>query len=225
MFDIDGTLTETSKIDAECFAHALIDVFGFSDIDTDWSHYLHTTDSGIFREIFTSRSGQPPTEGDTSRFREHFIHLLASASSRSPFAAVSGADTLLLQLTRDKAHRISFATGCWPESARVKMASVGMSFDAYPSASADDALDRETIITLCVERAGERFRESFACTIYVGDGIWDARACRTLGLPFIGVGSGHHATRLVSEGAVRVFEDFSDSDLFLATIDKVVKTA
>jgi beta-phosphoglucomutase-like phosphatase (HAD superfamily) len=45
MFDIDGTLTETMKVDEECFVRSFKDVFGFADIDTDWSHYPRTTDS------------------------------------------------------------------------------------------------------------------------------------------------------------------------------------
>jgi beta-phosphoglucomutase-like phosphatase (HAD superfamily) len=34
MFDIDGTLTKTVRIDEECFARSFSDVFGLSDIDT-----------------------------------------------------------------------------------------------------------------------------------------------------------------------------------------------
>ena len=41
MFDIDGTLTESMKVDEECFVRSFKDVFGFADIDTDWSHYPH----------------------------------------------------------------------------------------------------------------------------------------------------------------------------------------
>jgi hypothetical protein len=52
MFDIDGTLTETMKVDEECFVRSFKDVFDFADIDTDWSHYPRTTDSGIFDDIF-----------------------------------------------------------------------------------------------------------------------------------------------------------------------------
>src|SRR5437773_2833277 len=48
MFDIDGTLTETMKVDEECFVRSFNDVFGLTDIDTDWSNYPGTTDSGIF---------------------------------------------------------------------------------------------------------------------------------------------------------------------------------
>src|SRR5260370_5357189 len=75
MFDIDGTLTETMKIDEECFVRSFKDVFGFADIDTDWSHYPHTTDSGIFHDVFTSRIGRSPTAQEVSRFRQHFIQL------------------------------------------------------------------------------------------------------------------------------------------------------
>jgi hypothetical protein len=52
MFDIDGTLTETMNIDQQCW---------FADIDTDWSHYQRTADSGIFHAVFTSRIGRSPT--------------------------------------------------------------------------------------------------------------------------------------------------------------------
>src|SRR5215467_9083836 len=94
MFDIDGTLTETMKVDGECFVRSFMDVFGFSDIDTDWSHYRHTTDSGILHDVYASRTGRPSTEQDASRFRQHFIQLLTVASSRSPFTSVAGAAQL-----------------------------------------------------------------------------------------------------------------------------------
>src|SRR5258708_22797625 len=99
------------------------------------------------------------------------------------------------------------------------MASGGMCFDDYPAASADDALERESIMKLSKQRAGEWYGGSFAGTVYVGDGVWDARACRAVGMPFIGVGSGVRAARLASEGAVRVFKDFFDDMLLLHTLD------
>src|SRR5947207_4832258 len=148
MFDIDGTITETTKVDEECFVRSFKDVFGFADLDTDWSHYPHTTDSGIFHDVFTSRIGRSPTAQEGSRFRQHFIQLLAAASSQSPFAPVAGADRLLSRLAQGGSHRVSLATGGWRDSARLKMASAGMCFDDHPAASADDALDRESIMRL-----------------------------------------------------------------------------
>jgi phosphoglycolate phosphatase-like HAD superfamily hydrolase len=221
MFDIDGTLTETVKVDEECYVRSFKDVFGLTDIDTDWSHYPRTTDSGILHDVFTSRIGQSPTAQDVSRFRQHFVQLLAAASAQSPFAPVAGADRLLSRLAQGGSHRVSLATGGWRDSARLKMASVGMRFDDYPAATADDALDRESIMTLSRQRAAERYGESFACTVYVGDGVWDARACRSVGVPFIGIGTGSRATRLSAEGALCVFPDFSDADKFLRSVDEL----
>jgi phosphoglycolate phosphatase-like HAD superfamily hydrolase len=221
MFDIDGTLTETMKVDEECFVRSFAEVFGFTDIDTDWSHYPHVTDCGIFHEVYVSCMGRPPTKLDVSRFRQHFIELLVAASSQSPFAPVAGADRVLSRLACSGSHRVSLATGSWRDSARLKMAGAGMCFDDHPAASADDALERESIMDLSRQRAREWYGEPFAGTVYVGDGVWDARACRALGIPFIGIGSGLCAARLISEGAVRVFRDFSDDALFLESLDEL----
>src|SRR5213593_13890 len=225
MFDIDGTLTETMTVDEECFVRSFRDVFGFADIDTDWSHYPHTTDSGIFQDVFTSRIGRSPTGQEVSRFRQHLTRLLAAASSQSPFAPVAGADTLLSRLAQGGSHRVSLATGGWRDSARLKMASAGMCFDDHPAASADDALDRQSIIRLSRQRAAERYGESFACTVYVGDGVWDARACRSIGISFIGIGTGSPATRLSADGAVCVFPDFTDADMFLRSVHEITNAA
>jgi len=223
MFDIDGTLTETMKVDEECFVRSFVEVFGFNDIDTEWSHYSHVTDSGIFREVYASRMGRPPTALDASRFRRHFIELLAAASSQTPFTPVAGAERLLSRLASGGSHRVSLATGSWRESARLKMAGAGMCFDDHPAASADDAFERESIMKLSRQRAGEWYGKAFAGTVYVGDGIWDARACRALGIQFIGIGSDVRAARLASEGAVRVFQDFSEDDLFLECLDELAQ--
>ncbi len=225
MFDIDGTLTETMKVDEECFVRSFAEVFGFTDIDTDWSHYPHVSDSGIFHEIYASRMGRPPTALDVSRFRRRFIELLDGASSQSPFASVAGADRLLSRLACGASHRVALATGSWRDSARLKMASAGMRFDDHPAASADDAPEREAIMELSRQRADEWYGAPFADIVYVGDGVWDARACRALGIPFIGIGSGDRAARLASEGAVRVFQDFSEDVLFLETLDGLSQAA
>src|SRR6478752_6653989 len=105
------------------------------------------------------------------------------------------------------------------------MTSAGLCYDDYPAASSDDAFDRESIIRLSMQRAAERYGESFACTVYVGDGVWDARACRNVGVPFVGIGTGIRATRLSAEGAVCVFPDFSDTDLFLSSVYEITNAA
>jgi phosphoglycolate phosphatase-like HAD superfamily hydrolase len=46
--------------------------------------------------------------------------------------------------------------------------------------------------------------------VYFGDGVWDARACRDLRIPFVGIGSGARAELLRAEGAVAVMADYAE---------------
>ena len=224
VFDIDGTLTQTMKADEECFVRSLFEVCGFNDVDTDWSRYKHATDSGVFHEIYESRAGRSPSPREISRFRKHFVGLLAQVSSKAAFAAVTGAPLLLSRLADSAEHRVALATGAWRDSARLKMTSAGLRYDDYPAASSDDALDRESIIRLSMHRAAERYGR-VGSTVYVGDGVWDARACRSIGIPFIGIATDGRAARLSAEGAVSVFPDLSDPDLFLSSLHETANVA
>ena len=220
IFDIDGTLTKTVKADEECFIQSLAEVCGFRDVENDWLRYEHVTDSGIFHEIYEARTGRLPSPFEISRFRRHFVALLAQTASGLAFSPVAGAPRLLSELARSAGIRVSLATGAWCDSARLKMASAGMRYEDYPSASADDALDRESITKLSMQRAAERYGK-FDSIVYVGDGVWDARACHALGIPFIGVAVGVQAIRLTVEGAVSVFPDLSDVAAFLEVCSKL----
>ena len=87
-------------------------------------------------------------------------------------------------------------------------------YDDFPAASSDDAPDREMILGLSRQRAIERYGDCGGA-VYVGDGVWDARASRKLGIPFIGIGVGERAALLEGEGAICVLPDFQDANLFL----------
>ena len=52
VLDVDGTLTRITQVDTDCYVRALADVFGFHEVDTDWSHYRHATDGAILSELF-----------------------------------------------------------------------------------------------------------------------------------------------------------------------------
>ncbi len=125
---------------------------------------------------------------------------------------------MLARLAHVQKLRVALATGCWSDAARVKMASAGMNYDDFPGACADDALDRETIIELAIERVREHADDGIQGIVYVGDGIWDGRACRNLRIPFIGVGSGAHSDRLSAEGAFFVCPDLANPDKFLQAL-------
>jgi len=220
IFDVDGTLTDTVAIDAHCFLRAFTEVCGFASVDADWSRYRNATDAGVFFEVFASHMGRAPSLNETIEFRDHLIELFRSAARQVPWDAIAGAPELLVRLDHSEQYKVALATGCWRDSARIKMASAGMDYDSYPSASADDAPQRAAIMQLAVERAAIRYG-GFNDSVYVGDGVWDARACLALGIPFIGIGVGSRAEELRQAGAVHVVADLADRDGFLQVLQSI----
>ena len=97
---------------------------------------------------------------------------------------MKGASALLWEL-RDKGIPVAIATGDWRETITFKLGAAGIPLDGIPMATSSDFYTRAEIIAGAVVKAGRELHEA----IYVGDGLWDLRACRMLGIPFMGVGA------------------------------------
>lgn len=222
MFDIDGTLTRTDAADGDCFVQALEDVFGFAGISDDWSIYPHCTDSGILDFLFHERKKRAPLDAEIAAFQKHFLTLLGAESAARPFVEIEGAREMLQRLLATPGMAVSLASGAWECSARLKLASAGMNFPQIPGAFADDSHSREEIMRASLSRAAlAHHRQTFDAVIYVGDGVWDARACRNLGWPCIGIARDpERAGRLKAEGSRDVFRDYGDLERFLEAIGR-----
>ncbi len=222
MFDIDGTLTLTNEADERCFVQALQEVFGFAEINTDWSSYPHCSDSAILEELFQTQRGRSPGPVEVASFQSHFVALLTRSTTAQPFDQVSGAREFLGELMANAAFAVSLASGGWECSACLKLRSAGLDLARLPAAFADDAHSREAIMQASLTRAAQScFRDSFDSVIYIGDGVWDARASRNLGYGFIGMAHERaRADRLYAEGAQHVFADYRDADSIMAVLHK-----
>ena len=76
VFDVDGTLTQSTALDASCFERAVLDALGIR-IDADWCTYRHQTDEGILSEIL-DRHGMSGSGASRAAVRSRFIELLAA---------------------------------------------------------------------------------------------------------------------------------------------------
>ena len=220
MFDIDGTLTQTCEADEACFVQALREVCGFTGINTDWASYPHCSDSGILETLFQLRLGRSPLPTEISTFQAHFVSLLTAATVVQPFNPIAVAQKFLSSLTSSSALAVSLASGAWECSARLKLASAGLELPQIPAGFSDDAHAREAIMQASLVRAARSHsRDSFDAVIYVGDGVWDARAARNLGFRFIGIAHEPAAVeRLYAEGAHHVFSDYLNADSFMGVL-------
>lgn len=94
------------------------------------------------------------------------------------------------------------------------MEQIGISLDEFPFATANDGISRQEIVLKAMDRAKNLLGISeFKKTLYVGDGIWDAKTCKILNIPFIGISSQFPQERLILEGAIQVFPHFNEDFL------------
>ncbi|HEX8845245.1 MAG TPA: HAD family hydrolase [Pyrinomonadaceae bacterium] len=213
IFDIDGTLTNTNIVDGQCFVRALEDAHGIREINTDWSQYPHTADSGIALRIFQERRGRAPDAAELTKLKERFIDLLVEERAADPalFGEIPGAAAAFDKLRDEDGWAVAIATGCWRGSALLKLEAAGIQADGVPIACADDFLSREEILLDAASRAMARYRQTeFEKIVSIGDGVWDVRTALRLGFSFLGIGSGSRQKRLEAEGAQSVLEDYND---------------
>jgi len=218
MFDVDGTLTQSNEVDAECFISALKKAFNINHIDPDWSKYKFVTDSGIFSEIYESHFHRTPDLEDFDLIKRYFLQNLQDAifKSKSCCTEISGAVSAFNQLKNVKNYALSFATGCWLESAELKLKCAGFDFFGIPFASAADSMEREKIMLISLNRAKRKYNvQNFDSITYVGDGVWDVVASKNLGLNFIGIAANADKQKLLDAGAKFVIPDFENFDRFL----------
>lgn len=223
IFDIDGTLTNTNTVDGECFVEAFADVHGVTGINTDWSDYPHTTDSGITLRIFQERWGRAPETSEISKLKQHFATLLRSQLATNPalFAEIPGASAMFDRLRRETAWAVAIATGCWSESADLKLEAAGIHADGVPIACADDSLSREEILQAAVLKALERYgQKNFERIVSIGDGVWDVRTALHLNFAFLGIASPERETRLRTAGATHVIENYTDFDQVMRALNE-----
>lgn len=223
IFDVDGTLTATNDVDSECFAQAIADALGILELDTDWSHYEHSTDPGITAQLLLERFGGLEDPAKLSAVHDQFIELLRDRLQTSPdrYEEVPGAGAALYRLRNERGWAIAIASGAWSRSGRLKLQSAGISPEAFPSVFADEAISREAIIQLAISRSLSRYRQTgFGRIVSIGDGAWDVRAARNLDLPFVGVASGTDRDRMIENGASHVISDFIDFDGLLRCLEE-----
>src|SRR5271165_3522723 len=214
IFDIDGTLTDTNEVDAECYSQAFADAFGFMATPETWARYPDRTDSGIAHYAFKQHLGRPPTGEELDRVKRSFFGLIEEAQRRTPrrFVEIAGAAQALSALRQRAGTAIAIAAGGWDWSARFKLASAGIAVDGVPAAFADDAMVRSRIVRAAIARAKAVYAiREFERITCVGDSSADVETARAMGLPLVGVGRGGRQKRLSELGASCVIADYTDS--------------
>lgn len=196
IFDIDGTLIDSTELDDACYIGAVRHVLRAASIRPNWGDYENVSDAGILRGICLDNQIDPGT--CQSHIRSRFGELISDRLQLGACPAMPGGVQLLQDLLGSPGIEVGIATGGWGHTARMKLDHAGYAFLKCPLASSDDDYERVRIMQHC--RAQMYPSKE---TVYIGDGEWDKRAAEILGWRFVGIG-----TRLRGK-CTHWFPDFS----------------
>ena len=220
IFDIDGTLLHSNRVDSQCFAQAYELVFRKEFPTIDWRKYPHVTDTTIFNTVIQDHFGRNATEEDVVKQQDCFVDLLRQNREKDPvqFAEVPKAKQTIENLIGDDRFEIGIATGGWQRPATLKLRHIGIPMETLHMSFADGKETREQIINESIERASASTPD-FDRMVYVGDAVWDVKTTRNMQLNFIGIRiNGDHEV-LTREGASHVIADYEDYNYFLHLVE------
>lgn len=198
IFDIDGTLTQTYTVDTKCFTQAVKDITHIDNLNTNWSSYQYSTDSGLLKEIYATHFQRAPSEDEVNKIRDRFVEYLKDEwlHDKLLYSPVPGAERVFQDIATLANWHIAIATGGWKKSALFKLESATIPHADLPKAFADDHFERTDIIKTAIKNS--EFLHGinhYKHIIYVGDKSWDERAATALNLGFVGVGQEFQGSR------------------------------
>jgi len=219
VFDVDGTLTNTTAIDYTCWLEAFNICFATSIDSIEWSKYPEFTDLALLHAIHEEHLGQPVSEVGIMLFRKQFILRFNAAmrSNMSDFSAVEGAPAFVNRLRNTPGIDIAIATGGFSDSARLKLDLAGVGTDGLAFAASDRWTTRVEIVMDAIRQVQKVHDKPFEKIIAFGDGVWDLAAANLLGYPLIGIDTSKRGA-FEDENVLAVFENYNDADAILEVL-------
>ncbi|WP_273565462.1 HAD family hydrolase [Maribacter halichondriae] len=189
IFDIDGTLTNTTKVDDKCFINAFKIVFGIDISYQNWSELTNVTDWGITEEIIIKNWNRIPTEIEYEKMISEFVAQLHSESkvNEKQFQEIEGALNFITFLSKKSNISIGIATGGWEQSANLKLKSIGIDAAEFAVGNSNHFKTREGILSKVIQELSDNRKNKIDRIIYFGDGTWDFLTCKKLNIEFIGI--------------------------------------
>ncbi len=216
IFDIDGTLSDTIKVDDKCFIKAFKNTFHIDIEHYKWETIQHVTDWGITEEIINIEYNRNPSAEEYQNMKDEFIRLLKLelTFNKKQFLEIPGAVPFVKLLQKNKKMAIGLATGAWQCSAEVKLQSIGLDYNNFAFSNSNYFKSREQILQHTILQLKHKTGSSPDRIIYFGDGVWDYNTCKKLGIDFIGIDYKNNK-KLKNIGAQLIFKDYLNPQIIL----------
>jgi HAD superfamily hydrolase (TIGR01549 family) len=197
LFDVDGTLVDTTYIHAVCWGQALRD----SGHIVPMSAVHHAIGMGG-DELLAHLLGSDREAGGDQKMSDRHLELYQQYWGR--LSPLPGAAELLRACAGDGLQVVLASSATEPELAKLR-AALGADDAISATTASDDAgagkPDPDIVHTALSEAGLDR-------AVFVGDAVWDAAAAGRAGIPFVGVTCGGTSeVDLYEAGAVEVWRD------------------
>jgi len=216
IFDVDGTLVFSEKLDSKCFATTYQEVYGLPFPTIDWRKYPHVSDTTIFKTVIQEHFNRVPKEAEEESFRQNFVENITKNRQKTPaeFKAVPFAKQTIERLLADDRFIVGVATGGWKAPAIVKLNFVNIPTAPLIITGADGKVSRDDITNDTIAKARKKY-DNIDRIVYVGDAIWDVTTTKNMGLPLIGIRRKGDVEFLYDLGVDLVLKDYEDYDTFI----------
>jgi phosphoglycolate phosphatase-like HAD superfamily hydrolase len=185
VFDIDDTLTKSEDQHQLAYVNAMKD-FGITDINQNWKDYKHHTDSYILKQNYEHNFSKKFEFSFIEAFENRMTDLLLSLKTVSE---IKGAKSMIESFSNNTNYALAFATGSLIKPALIKLKQSEIKHNPLLVVGSNGIYEREGIVEQAIERAKDIYKvNTFKNIISVGDGLWDLKTARNLGLHFIGIG-------------------------------------
>lgn len=221
IFDIDGTLTDTKRVEDKCFMEAFEKTFRIDIWNQKWENLQNVTDWGITEEIIWQEWNRKPKKEEYELMYSTFMENLKAEriKNKSQFSEVSGARSFFYRLKEIDEFRLGIATGSWEKSAILKLETIGITLDEICFSNSNCHKTREAIIKDVIKQLSKKNQKIPERIIYFGDGDWDYKTCQNLGIDFIGIDIKNNG-KLSRLGAKKIFRDYINSEKILNALQE-----
>jgi phosphoglycolate phosphatase-like HAD superfamily hydrolase len=184
VFDIDDTLTKSERQHQSAYVNAMRH-FGMSQINQDWKCYRNVTDSYILKVVYEQNFQKSFPLEMILDFEERMTSEMLTMQETE---AILGANSAVQYFLNETDYAICFATGSLHRPAMLKLEQAKINFTPELVEASNTIYTREDIVRSAMLKAKDYFQvDEFDQIISVGDGIWDMKTAKNLGVHFLGI--------------------------------------